>query len=101
MYLKKGVDLRGLKPEIIPALIILSNATGGDFVVTSGTEAAPNRIPQSLHTQGLAIDVRIPRDTFSDPLRPSFKEAVANVFEDTPYELVWYEKHVHIEFDPK
>ena len=101
MYLKKGVDLRGLRPEIIPALLILSNVTGGDFVVTSATDAAPNRIPTSLHPKGLAIDVRIPDHAEQDAYRASFKETVADAFADTQFDLVWYEKHVHIEFDPK
>lgn len=100
MYLKKGVDLRGLRPEIIPALLILGSVTGGDFVVTSGTEDAPGRIPTSLHPKGLAIDVRLPDDQ-EGYLTMDFKTAVAHAFADTQYDLVWYDTHLHIEFDPK
>lgn len=103
MYLKKGVSLRGLSPEIIPALVILSDLTGGDYVVTSGTEPAPGRIPTSLHPLGLAIDVRVPTLEDEIGLRTSdtFKSVVSNAFENTEYDLVWYDSHVHIEFDPK
>jgi hypothetical protein len=104
MYLKKGASIRGLKPEMVAALIILSDLTAGDFVVTSGTDPHPKRVPTSLHPKGLAIDVRIPFEaTPPNSLRDSvaWKQLVSHAFEDTEFQLVWYDTHVHIEFDPR
>ena len=107
MYIKKGVSIRGIKPEIVLALIMVSEVTYHDFVITGGTEDHPDRLPDSLHKTGLAVDIRVPDHEY-DPLpfditddRLTWKMRVAERFNDTDFDLVWYDTHVHIEYDPK
>ena len=99
MYLKKGVSLKGLQVPMVAALVMLSDAVGPEFVVTSGTEWSADRVPNSLHPKGFALDVRIPEP--EDALQLDWKTLVQQAFTDTEFDLVWYETHVHIEFDPK
>lgn len=132
MYFKKGVSIKGLKPEMMPALIAINNITGGDFTITGGTEPHPDRIPNSLHPKGLALDLRIPSTCHSDHcddpywtprewveecnvdgsrvtrcsdrtkcLQREWKPQVQDLFADTDYDLVFYDTHLHIEYDPK
>ena len=108
MYLKKGVSLRGLQPEMVAALIMVAQVSYGDFVVTGGTEDAPKRLPNSLHKKGLAVDIRIPPTRDYEHMHdlelvsPSrWKARIDAAFRDTEYDVVWYDSHVHIEFDPK
>lgn len=109
MFIKKGVSLKGLRPEMVCALVMVSDATLGDFTVTGGTEDHPDRLPDSLHRIGLAIDIRVPEDKAPTSFREldewhsssGFKRRIARAFEDTEYDVVWYDSHVHIEFDPK
>jgi hypothetical protein len=103
MYLKPGVSLRGLRPEMVCALLIVNGETNGDFVVTSGTEDAPGRVPSSLHPQGLAVDIRMPtgEDLHGMDSPHAFKTRLQSAFETTEYDLVFYDTHVHIEYDPK
>lgn len=112
MFIKKGVSIAGLRPEMVVALLMLEAVTWNDFVLTSGTEPAPGRVPTSLHPRGLAIDVRIPTAesenwldssslSESDRPCPSWRARVQAAFADTDFDLVWYDTHVHIEFDPK
>lgn len=98
VYVKRGVSLVGLQAPSVAAMLMVSDVTGGDFVVTRGTEHAYGSVANSLHPKGLAIDVRVP-DEWDD--KAQFKARVQAVFEDTEYDLVWYDTHVHIEFDPR
>lgn len=98
MYVKRGVSLVGLEAPAVAAMLMVSDVTGGDFVVTRGTEHAYGSVANSLHPKGLAIDVRVP-DEWDD--KAQFKARVQAVFDGTEYDLVWYDTHVHIEFDPK
>lgn len=103
MYIKKGASIRGLQPELVAALLIVNAQTNGDFVVTSGTDPAPGRIPESLHPTGYAVDIRVPdaEDLCGLDTPHAWKGRLAAAFEATEFDLVWYETHVHIEFDPK
>lgn len=100
MYLKKGVSIKGLQPEIVIAIIMV-NEVSTDLVITSGTEWAPGRVPNSLHDQGLAVDIRIPEEGGYYSFQSAWKTRVQDRFKGTPYDLVWYDNHVHIEYDPK
>ena len=97
--------MKGLQPQMVVALLMVDSVTGRDFTVTSGTEDAPNRIPDSLHPKGFALDIRVPKsDVWNGDhwLTPwGWREQMTKIFEDTEFDVVWYETHVHIEFDPK
>ena len=102
LFLKKGVSLVGLKPEMTTALIMISSIDPwATVVVTSATDPSPNRIEGSLHPKGQAIDVRWPEDTESYKDSHWWKSQLIRMFEDTEYDLVLYETHFHLEFDPK
>lgn len=99
MYLKKGVSLRGLQPEMVVALMMLTDCLW-DVVVTGGTEDHPDRLPNSLHKTGYALDIRIP-EAFDERSARRVRVDVKDRFEDTDYDVVWYDTHLHIEYDPK
>lgn len=108
MYLKKGVSLRGLQPEMAAALLMVAEQTYNDFIVTGGTEDAPKRLPNSLHKKGLAVDIRIPGMAEHDGINDldmvnprAWRARIEAAFRDTEFDVVWYDTHVHIEFDPK
>ena len=102
MKLKKGVSLTGIQPEIMVALLMITAEVGGDFVVTSVTDSAPGRVPNSLHPFGMAVDIRIPEEEDFTYLPPrDWKERVKLLFVDTDFDVVFYDEHVHIEYDPK
>ena len=91
---------------MVVALLMVAEQTYHDFVLTGGTEDHPKRLPNSLHKVGMAIDVRYPEyndELYADPIveNNAWKTRIESVFKDTEYDLVWYDTHVHIEFDPK
>lgn len=98
MYIKKGVSIAGLQAPMVLALLIISDFTGGDFTITGGTEPHPARLTTSLHPKGLALDIRLPKDPEQSHQYKSFFDFH---FKDTEFDLVYYDTHVHIEFDPK
>lgn len=114
LWIKKGVSIRSLKPEMLLALQMILSVTPETELccVTGGTEDHPDRLPESLHPKGYALDIRIPfraRDSYPPELysetersRRIWKEDVGGLFQGhVDYDLVWYDQHLHIEFDPK
>lgn len=102
LFLKKGVSLIGLQPPMTAALVMISSIDPwATIVITSATDAAAGRIAESLHPKGLAIDVRWPQDDQSYKDSHWWKSQLVSMFEDTEYDLVLYETHFHLEYDPK
>lgn len=100
--LKAGVDLRGVRPEMLFALIVakdIYSTYGLDCVVTSVVRPPE---PKSLHDDGLAIDLRskvVPR-AHLDPILAALKESLPGfdvILEDRGGE----NEHFHLEHDPK
>lgn len=58
LQIKPGVSLQGVQPEMMP---VLEAARARGDVITSGTDNNPldPHKPNSLHFQGLALDIRI------------------------------------------
>ena len=98
--IKPGVDVRGLRPEILPALLaaydVLGPTRDEGCVITSAVEGKHG--PDSLHYEGLALDFRtrhLPHVTqvaLASELRSRLGEQ---------YDVVLEEDHLHVEFDPK
>lgn len=96
VLIKLGVgSVKSLKPEIWCVLHQVSNLWGEEpCVITSTTEG--NHIPWSKHYIGLAIDIRKPLvDTNKKVSR------LKEVINDNVYDIVEYDTHIHIEYDPK
>lgn len=98
MRLKQGVDIRGIKPELILAMVLVEPVISkhAKFVVTSVCDGT--HMKTSLHYQGLAMDVRT-REIPEVMLRPCLEE-IKSVL-GSQFDVVLEGDHYHIEFDPK
>jgi hypothetical protein len=96
MLIKAGVDISRLKPCIRKKLgkieTIIYDIAGEEFVITSTYEG--NHSASSLHYCDEAIDIR----------RPSKPESIIRKikrFLGLDYDVILYNSHIHIEYDPK
>ncbi len=97
--IKHGVNVQGLKPEILLAILIadpMFEAHGVDCVITSLLEGAHK--PGSFHYDGLAVDLRSRELTEGGKI--SVVTALRNALGDQ-YDVVLESTHIHIEFDPR
>jgi len=106
MKLKPGVDVLGIKPELLLGLQVAEAvyaSHGVELVVTSVTDGQHRR--GSLHYQGLAADLRV----HGLPGERSVREGMAREIGEAlgvDFDVV-YEghgtpgAHVHLEFQPK
>lgn len=99
MRLKPGAKLKGIKPEIVLALLIieplLTRKTGAALVITSGTDGKHSA--HSHHYTGNAVDIRT-RD-IEPALRRSLAEEIHDALGDE-FDVVLESDHLHVEFDP-
>ena len=98
MRLKKGVRIRGLRPEVVLAAFMANEVCeklGVEMVITSGTEGKHSW--GSLHYSGCAFDFR--KWNFSDngvEARKMLSEKLGKEFD-----VVLERTHIHVEFQPK
>lgn len=97
--IKAGVNVTGIKPEIVLAVIMaqaIYARHGAGLVITSALDGKHSR--GSLHYSGNAIDLRtrhVSRDdaeTIADELRAAL---------GAQYDVVLEKDHIHVEFQPK
>lgn len=97
--IKSGVELGCLR---IPAYAIIVETDtifrryGYQLVITGGCESAKDRILNTLHAKGLAIDFRtrhVPRS-----LRPRIADALRRHLPDA-FDVVLERDHLHVEFE--
>lgn len=100
--IKEGVDLSGVKPEMVIAFIIMKdifkriNHGGYSCTITSGREGKHKE--GSKHYEGHALDFRtrnLPSYLHSG-LEKQAKEDLGS-----QYDVVLHRTHLHVEFDPK
>jgi uncharacterized protein YcbK (DUF882 family) len=99
MEIKKGVNIKGIKGEIILGYIIVSEIyreMGKRIVVTSALDGIHKE--KSKHYDGHALDFRI-WDFNDKELLKLHKKAQLNLGEQ--FDVVLEKDHLHIEFDPK
>jgi hypothetical protein len=101
MLLKADVDLRGMQPQILVALIAAERIyqdIGRNLMVTSVTDG--KHMDGSLHYKGLAADFR----TTADGLAPETVRLITGKLKAAlgpQFDVVVEVDHLHVEFDPK
>ena len=98
--IKSGVDLRGIKPQIAVAYTILCTIfqrhVSAPCVITSASDGTHG--PNSLHYQGLALDIRT-RHVIPAMLLLIVRDAKNELGDQ--FDVVQEDDHLHVEFDPK
>lgn len=101
MQLKTGVNVKGLQPETLLAMILVNQLRAG-IVITSINDSA--HMKGSRHYDGYAFDVRthelqsdIEKDHLVGMIRQSLTQEYDVVFESRGLP----NEHIHVEFDPK
>jgi len=98
LWVKPGVDFRGLKPEILVAVVVASevyNEFGCQCTVTSALDGTHGKV--SLHLKGLAVDLRtrVIGKYLVERIVETLKERLGK-----QYDVVLEKDHIHMEFDP-
>jgi len=99
MQLKSGVKLRGLRPELVIALIICDGVYSSfdvEMVVTSVNDSTHGR--GSLHFNGSAFDLRT-RNIATNDIAPIFSKI--SKFLGAEFDAVLENDHIHVEYQPK
>lgn len=96
MKLKVGVDLRGVKPEIVVAMMVCEPIISkhAEFVVTSVCDG--KHMHGSKHYEGLAMDIRT-REIPASMLKPCLEELKEAL--GPQYDVVLEGDHIHLEHD--
>ncbi len=99
LYLKPGVRITGIRPEILLAAVAATEvykAAGHDLTITACLDG--KHTTGSLHYAGAAIDIRTrdlpPADV--PKVMAQIKECVGGDFD-----VLLETDHIHIEFQPK
>jgi len=105
MYIKRSVELTGIKPELVLAIMVVRDAfvmEGLDTVVTSVVDSKHSR--QSLHYVGYAVDFRISQD-FGEQTASHFAQSIrGKLTPEFDVVLEWGDgtaPHLHVEYQPK
>ena len=99
LFLKEGVSINGVKPEIIHAMHVAKDvwaAFNKDFTVTSVTDGKHG--VNSLHYVGYAFDSRF--TNLTDSQRIKAKEMLVKALGDE-YDIVMEADHLHLEYQPE
>jgi hypothetical protein len=101
IHFKPTVKFAGLQPEALLALIVIDQqhpgGANGSTFVTSITDDAPGRLPNSLHKKGMAFDYRKLEATAMNNQWVSSSRFILG----PDYDIVVEQDHIHCEFDPK
>lgn len=93
--IKEGVNLAGLRPEMLLAINAAEGVWGkAPVTVTSALDGKHGR--GSLHYVGLAVDLRT-----RDIMAPEAKALSLGKELGAQYDVVLESNHIHVEFQPK
>jgi hypothetical protein len=104
LNLKKGVKLRGLKPETLAAMLVVRGVydrLGLTHTVTSVCDGRHRS--DSLHYDGYAFDNRTWADRSGAQISEDDKFELALLIKEAlgdEFDVVIESTHIHIEFDP-
>jgi len=99
MKLKKGVNVQGIRPEMILAIIAAQAIFGREeeiLIITSIVDGEHS--VTSLHYTGCAIDIR------TRNLTPVQQKAITKQLKlalGKDYEVILEKTHIHIEYQPR
>lgn len=100
--LKQGVSTRGIRPELVVAILAAKdvyNLYGVPFVITSLTDGVHSQT--SLHYAGCAVDLRT-RDIRGDQAKRVIVEGIKEALGGSPdYDVILEKDHIHLEYQPK
>ena len=102
MEIKEGVNLTGLRPEILLAVLAANRIwagmgqTGQILVITSALDRAHSH--GSLHYTGCAVDFRT---NYFTPEEAGEAHATLKMAMGAQYDVVLEADHIHVEFQPK
>jgi len=106
MFLKDGVSIDGMQPEIMIALMVAKDVFaehGIDLCITSGVEGEHG--PRSKHYEGKAVDLRR-RDIKTQVIAELILEKLQERLNGSKgnfkgqFDIVLEKTHYHLEFDP-
>lgn len=98
MRLKRGVELLGIKPELLIGLFVADSIwkeQGEELVVTSFVDGV-HKI-RSAHKKGYGADLRT--RYFNRATKILISEKLASELKDQ-FDIVLESDHIHIEYDP-
>lgn len=105
MRIKPGVNMTGIKPEMVPAMLALARIFDLHGVVPVITSALDGRHGRgSLHYAGLAIDVRsknLPDGAVKLAVLQAIKDDLGAQYDVLLEAVNQDNEHYHIEFQPK
>ena len=99
MKIKPGVDVLGLRPEILLAVLAAERIWtryNAEALLTSGVDGRHKR--NSAHYTGRAVDLRT--RNLAEINRPRAAELLQEALGDA-YDVVLEADHCHVEYDPK
>jgi hypothetical protein len=99
LFLKPGVRITGMRPEILLALVAAERVydeAGHDFTITACVDG--KHTTGSLHYAGAAIDVRT-RDLAPADVQETLAQIKVCLGAD--FDVLLEVDHIHIEFQPK
>lgn len=101
MIFKTGVESVNVQPPIWYAVGVaemIYRYQDLPLIITSLTDSHADR-PQSLHNQGLAVDLRIKHIPIG-LVQPVFN-SIQSILNPMGFDIVLETDHIHIEYDPK
>lgn len=105
LFIKPGVKLKGIQPEILVGLYIVEAVIGKLGLSTTVTSALDGvHMEGSLHYKGLAVDIRskeITLNTDKANVITDSKAALGDEYDFIIEDEDTENSHFHLEFDPK
>lgn len=98
MQIKPGVQLNGIRPEIVAAIPVVQSVyaqQGYLLTITSGVEGKHSS-KKSLHYKGLALDFRTRHVPSAQ--RPALHRALKSAL-GSQYDVILHASHLHVEWD--
>ena len=99
LSLKPGVDVFGIRPELVIAVMVAERIWSGYGIGLTLTSARDGRHSEtSLHYAGAAVDFRI-HGMSSDALAEAVRALKESLGRD--FDVILETDHVHVEYQPR